>query len=117
MERADERDALMEWLDEVVAYCVSARGLAVALAYGGSAYRGAGSAPVHDNSCTGVLRKAGTPLLARVTGQPASSAESTMADVITVIVGIVLATEGDRDPLALANRLFRSSVTGIIPHG
>src|SRR4051812_49932425 len=31
--RGDSRDALLEWLGEVVAYCVSARGLAVALSY------------------------------------------------------------------------------------
>ena len=35
----DSRDALLEWLSDVVAYCVSARGLAAALAYDGDRAR------------------------------------------------------------------------------
>src|ERR1700754_4049074 len=50
----DRRAVLMEWLDEVVAYCVRARGLAIALSYDGS---------VHDNNCSMTLREAAGPLL------------------------------------------------------
>lgn len=45
-DREDSRDALLEWLSAVVDYCVSARGLAAALAYDG-----AGADLVQGNSC------------------------------------------------------------------
>ncbi|MFB6605174.1 TetR/AcrR family transcriptional regulator [Streptomyces noursei] len=102
----DSRYALLEWLDDVVAYSVSARGLAAALAYGG---------PVHENSCSAALEEAAGPLLRRAVQDGALTTGVTVADLITLIVGIVLATEHHPDPAAQADRLFRLAVAGLSP--
>ncbi|AJE84635.1 TetR family transcriptional regulator [Streptomyces albus] len=102
--RDDSRAALLEWLDEVLAYSVSARGLASALAYDG---------PVRENSCAAVLEEAGDPLLRRAVRDGAVAAGVTVADLITLIVGIVLATEEHPDPAVRADRLFRLAVAGL----
>ncbi len=104
--KGDSRASLIEWLDEVVAYCVSARGLAAALAYDG---------PVHENSCSSALENAGEPLLRRAAGDCVVAPEVTVGDLIAVIVGIVLATEHHPDPAARADRLFRLTVAGLSP--
>ncbi|GHJ36482.1 TetR/AcrR family transcriptional regulator [Streptomyces sp. TS71-3] len=104
--RGDSRNALLEWLDDVVAYSVSARGLAAALAYDG---------PVHENSCSAALEEAADPLLRRAVQDGALAAGVTVADLITLVVGIVLATEHYPDPAAQADRLFRLAVAGLSP--
>ena len=104
----DGREALLEWLHGVVAYCVSARGLAAALAYDG-----AGVDPVHDNACSAALERAGEPLLRRAVADGVVTGETTVADLITLIVGIALATEHLPDPAARADRLFRLAVAGL----
>ncbi|TDD50104.1 TetR/AcrR family transcriptional regulator [Saccharopolyspora elongata] len=106
----DSRDALLEWLGEVVAYCVSARGLAAALAYDG-----AGADPAHENSCSAALEEAAGPLLSRAVQDGAVATDVTVADLITLIVGIALATEHYPDPAAQADRLFRLAMAGLIP--
>ncbi|MEV4758444.1 helix-turn-helix domain-containing protein [Micromonospora sp. NPDC049559] len=108
--RGDSRDALLEWLGEVVAYCVSARGLAAALTYDG-----AGSDPVHDNACSAALEEAAGPLLQRAARDGAVATSVTVADLITLIVGIVLATEHHPDHAVRADRLFRLAVAGLSP--
>ena len=110
--RGDSRDALLEWLSDVVGYCVSARGLAVALSYDGSS-----GDPVHENSCGTTLEEAGVPLLHRAVRDGAVAAGVTVADLITLAVGIVLATEHRREPAAEADRLFRLAVEGLSPRG
>ncbi|MFI0940212.1 TetR/AcrR family transcriptional regulator [Streptomyces sp. NPDC021020] len=100
--RDDSRNALLEWLGDVVAYCVSARGLAAAIAYDG---------PVHENGCSAALEEAAEPLLRSA----ALAADITCADLITLIVGITLATEHYPDPAAQADRLFRLAVAGLSP--
>ncbi|WP_328494910.1 TetR/AcrR family transcriptional regulator [Streptomyces sp. NBC_00414] len=110
--KGDSRDALLEWLGDVVAYCVSARGLAAALSYDGSE-----GDPVHENSCSRSLEEAGGPLLRRAARDGAVAAGVTVADLITLAVGIVLATEHHRDPAAEADRLFRLTVEGLSPLG
>jgi AcrR family transcriptional regulator len=107
--KGDSRDALLEWLGDVVAYCVSARGLAAALAYD------AESAQVHENTCSATLEEAAGPLLHRAVQDGAVTAGVTVADLITLAVGIVLATEHHPDPGAQADRLFRLAVTGLSP--
>jgi AcrR family transcriptional regulator len=107
---ADSRSALLEWLDEVVAYSASARGLAEALIYDGTA-----PDPLHENSCAAKLEEAGDPLLRRAVRDGAVAAGVTMTDLITLIVGIVLATERHPDPAAAAERLFRQAVAGLSP--
>jgi AcrR family transcriptional regulator len=108
--RGDSRNALLEWLSDVVAYCVSARGLAAALAYDG-----AGADPVHENSCSAALEEAAGPLLRHAVQDGAVATGVTVADLITLIVGIVLATEHYPDPAAQADRLFRLAVAGLSP--
>ncbi|MFJ8938417.1 TetR/AcrR family transcriptional regulator [Streptomyces sp. NPDC102365] len=110
--KGDSRDALLEWMGDVVAYCVSARGLAAALTYDGSP-----ADPVHENSCSRALEEAGDPLLRRAARDGAVAEGVTVADLITLAVGIVLATEQHRDPAAEAGRLFRLAVTGLSPAG
>jgi AcrR family transcriptional regulator len=104
----DSRAALLEWLSDVVAYCVSARGLAVALAYDGAE-------SVHENSCSAALEEAAGPLLLRTQRDGAMAKSVTVEDLITLAVGIALATEHYPDPDARAGRLFRLAVTGLSP--
>ncbi|QXJ21349.1 TetR/AcrR family transcriptional regulator [Actinomadura graeca] len=107
--RSDSREALLEWLGDVVAYGVSVRGLAAALAYDDVAD------PVHENSCSAAMQEAGDPLLRRAVQDGAVTTGVTVADLITLIVGIVLATEHHPDPAARADRLFRLAMAGLSP--
>jgi AcrR family transcriptional regulator len=102
----DSRQALLAWLGDVVTYSVAARGLAAALAYDGD---------VHKNSCATALEDAADPLLRRAVRDGALAAGVTAADLITLIVGIVLATEHYSDPAAEAHRLFGLAVSGLSP--
>ncbi|MFC3995828.1 TetR/AcrR family transcriptional regulator [Nocardiopsis sediminis] len=106
----DSRTALLDWLGDVVAYSASIRGLAAALAHDG-----AGPDSLHENSCTAALEEAGNPLLHRAIGDGAVQADVTFAELITLVVGIALATESHPDPAAQADRLFRLAVAGLSP--
>ncbi|MCX4098553.1 TetR/AcrR family transcriptional regulator [Nocardia sp. alder85J] len=106
----DSRKALLDWLSEVVTYCVSARGLAVALAYDT-----AGVDPTHDNACAATLELAGAPLLDHAVRDGAVPPGVTVADLITLAVGMALATEHRADPVAAAQRLLRLTVAGLSP--
>lgn len=108
----DSRGALLEWLDDVVAYCVAARGLAAALSYDA-----AGADPVRGNTCAAILEEAAAPLLHRAVRDGGVTPDVTVADLITLIVGITLATEHHPDPAAQADRLFRLAVAGLSPPG
>ncbi|AOS63298.1 TetR/AcrR family transcriptional regulator [Actinoalloteichus hymeniacidonis] len=106
----DSRDALLVWLREVVAYCVTARGLAAVLAYDGDE-----SESIYENSCASTLEQAAGPLLARASRDGAVAAGVTVADLITLAVGIALATEHHPDAAAQADRLFELTVAGLSP--
>ena len=106
----DSRDALLEWLGDVVAYCVAARGLAAALAYDG-----AETDRCTRTACSATLEEAADPLLRRAVQDGAVAPGVTVADLITLIVGIALATEHHPDPAAQADRLFRLAVAGLSP--
>lgn len=108
--KGDSRSALLEWLGEVVAYCVAARGLAAALVY-----EGTGPDSAHENACSARMEEAGSPLLSRAVRDGAVAAGVTVADLIALAVGIVLATEHHPDPAASADRLFRLAVAGLSP--
>ncbi|MFB9831200.1 TetR/AcrR family transcriptional regulator [Actinoallomurus acaciae] len=108
--QGDSRSTLLEWLSDVVAYCVSARGLAAALLYDGVA-----PDPVHENTCSATLEEAGDLLLRRAVHDGVVASGVTMTDLITLIVGIVLATEHHPDPAAAADRVFRLAVAGLSP--
>jgi AcrR family transcriptional regulator len=105
--QGDSRDALLTWLTDVVAYSVAARGLAAALAFDDD--------PVHNNSCAAALEAAGDPLLRRAAQDSAVADDVTVTDLITLIVGIVLAVEHHSDSAARADRLFRLAVAGLSP--
>ncbi|MGW4968232.1 TetR/AcrR family transcriptional regulator [Nonomuraea sp. NPDC004186] len=106
----DSRAALLSWLGDVVAYCVAARGLAAALSY-----EGAEPGSVHENTCSAMMEKAGDQLLRRAVRDGVVAEGVTVADLIALIVGIVLATEHHPDPAARAERLFRLAVAGLSP--
>ncbi len=108
--QGDSRASLLEWLSDLVDYCVSARGLAAALAYDG-----ADPDHVHENTCSASLEEAAGPLLHRAAQDGAVAAGVTVADLITLAVGIVLATEHHPDPGAQADRLFHLAVAGLSP--
>jgi AcrR family transcriptional regulator len=106
----DSRDALLEWLTDVLAYCVTARGLATALSYDS-----AGTDPAHDNTCSATLEQAAEPLLRRAIQDGAVATGVTVVDLITLLVGIALATEHSPDPAARARQLFQLAVAGLSP--
>ncbi|WP_328631005.1 TetR/AcrR family transcriptional regulator [Streptomyces sp. NBC_00356] len=103
------RKALLEWLGEVVAYCVTARGLAAALSYD------EGHDPVGGNSCAAALIEAGEPLLRSAAREGAVAPETTVEDLITLAVGLALATEHHPEPTARADTLLALAVAGISP--
>ncbi|MER5948166.1 helix-turn-helix domain-containing protein [Streptomyces sp. NPDC001904] len=105
----DSRAALLEWLRALVAYAVSARGLADALTYEPPTDRPA------ENSCGAALEEAGTPLLRHAVRDGAVKGDVTFHDLLTLSVGIALATEHHSEPSVQAERLFRLSVEGISP--
>ncbi|HEY3561157.1 MAG TPA: TetR/AcrR family transcriptional regulator [Kribbella sp.] len=102
----DSRTALLDWLGEVVAYCVTARGLAEAIAYDGDP---------HQNSCSAALEEAAGPLLHRAAEDGAVTAGVTVEDLIAFAVGIALATEHYPDPTTQAAHLLQLAVTGLSP--
>lgn len=108
----DSRAALLDWLGDVVAYCVAARGLAAALTYDGTEPES-----IHENSCTTAIENAGSPLLRRAVQDGAVDAGITVADLIALAVGVVLATEHHADRKAAAGRLFGLAVVGLSPRG
>lgn len=108
--RDDARGALLEWLDDVVAYCVDARGLAAALAYDGDE-----TGPAEESRCALAMEEAAGPLLRRAVRDGAVAADVAVSDLITLIVGIVQATEHRPDHAARASRLFRLAVEGLSP--
>ena len=102
----DSRGALLAWLADVIEYSVAARGLAAALAYDGD---------VHKNSCATALEDAAAPLLGGAILDGVLPADVTASDLITLIVGIVLATEHYPEPANEAHRLFGLAVAGLSP--
>ncbi|MER7013106.1 helix-turn-helix domain-containing protein [Saccharopolyspora sp. NPDC000359] len=104
----DSRGALLTWLGELVDYCVSARGLAAALAHDDS------EDPT-QNGCAAALEGAASELLARAARDGAVAAGVTVADLLSLAVGIALVAERSADPAARAARLYQLVVTGLSP--
>ncbi|MFE2374254.1 TetR/AcrR family transcriptional regulator [Streptomyces sp. NPDC059398] len=105
----DSRAALLDWLQGLVAYAVSARGLADTLTY---------EPPTDEpatHSCGNALEEAGTPLLQHAIRDGAVEPGVTFHDLLTLSVGIALATEHHSRPAAQADRLFRLAVEGVSP--
>jgi hypothetical protein len=61
------------------------------------------------------LEEAAGPLLDRAARDGAVDSGVTVADLITLIVGIALATEHHPEPAAQADRLLRLAVAGLSP--
>ncbi|WP_326705745.1 helix-turn-helix domain-containing protein [Streptomyces cyaneofuscatus] len=119
-ERADEltraddgRAALLDWLHDLVRYAVSARGLADALTY--EPPTDAPADPSGPHSCGAALEAAATPLLRRALRDEAVRPGVTFHDLITLAVGIALATEHHTEPAVQADRLFTLTVEGLSP--
>ncbi|WP_280438272.1 TetR/AcrR family transcriptional regulator [Nocardia carnea] len=106
---ADSGAALLEWLSDVVTYCVEARGLAAALSYDLE------PDSLQENSCAATIHEAGDPLLRRAISDGAVVPDVTVTELITLIIGITLATESLPDPADRAHRLFRLAVDGLSP--
>ncbi|GAB1331502.1 TetR/AcrR family transcriptional regulator [Streptomyces sennicomposti] len=105
----DARTALLEWLHALVRYAVSARGFAHILSY---------EPPTEKpslNSCGSRIEAAGTPLLQRAIRDKAVAPHVTFHDLLTLAVGIALATEHHKAPDTQADRLFRLAVEGLSP--
>ncbi|MYT93507.1 TetR family transcriptional regulator [Streptomyces sp. SID8359] len=105
------RAALLEWLHDLVAYAVSARGFADALTYEPPTDR-PDDAP---DSCGAQLADAAAPLLARALDDGAVRPGTTFHDLLTLAVGIALATEHYTEPSVQADRLFTLAVEGLSP--
>ncbi|MGW3836121.1 TetR/AcrR family transcriptional regulator [Streptomyces microflavus] len=118
LSRADDsRVALLDWLHGLVRYAVSARGLADVLTYEPPtdvpAAEPADAQAQH--SCGAVLESAATPLLRRALRDEAVRPGVTFHDLLTLAVGIALATEHHAEPAVQADRLFTLTVEGLSP--
>ncbi|MFC4591248.1 TetR/AcrR family transcriptional regulator [Sphaerisporangium corydalis] len=110
--RPDTRAALLEWLTAVTADAATIRGLAIALTHDQAGDPGAPP----DTCCSAQLTEAGAPLARRAADDGALTPGVTIADLLTLITGIALATEHHPDPAAEATRLLGLAVTGVSPH-
>ncbi|GGY14139.1 TetR/AcrR family transcriptional regulator [Streptomyces xanthochromogenes] len=105
----DGRTALLEWLHDLVRYAVSARGFAHVLSY---------EPPTENASpsrCASKFEAAAAPLIRRAIRDKAIAPHVTFHDLLTLCVGIALATEHHTDPQAQADRLLGLAVAGISP--
>ncbi|MFF4715095.1 TetR/AcrR family transcriptional regulator [Streptomyces eurythermus] len=105
----DSRTALLEWLHALVVYAVSARGFANILSY---------EPPTEEpspHSCGRRIEAAANPLLQRAIRDKAVAPHVTFHDLLTLAVGIALATEHHEDPVTQADRLFHLAVEGLSP--
>ncbi len=106
----DARAALLDWLGGLTAYASSARGLADALTLAGT------DDPDHvDACCSAKLTGAADPLLQRAAQAGAVASDVTAADLITLVTGIVLATEHHPNPASEAHRLLGLTLRGVSP--
>ncbi|WP_051707112.1 MULTISPECIES: TetR/AcrR family transcriptional regulator [unclassified Streptomyces] len=106
---ADARAALLEWLGALTDYSASARGMGEALAQDGL------DDPSHVNVCAAVLGRGLEPLLRRAAEAGAVAPDVTAADLLALVTGIALATEGRPDAAAEARRLLDLTVRGVSP--
>jgi hypothetical protein len=104
---ADPREALLQWLQAVCAYCTATRGLAAALLQS-DAQQGRASA----GGCHQILANAGTPLLRRAQTARAVRAGVTITDLLNLVSAIALASEQSS---AESRRLLTLAFNGIAP--
>ncbi|MEU5669837.1 TetR/AcrR family transcriptional regulator [Micromonospora sp. NPDC047762] len=104
----DARAGLLGWLAALVEYATSTRGLAAAW------MRAEGEAADQGHVCVRVT-DAGEPLVQRAIRAGVTPADVTSAGLLTLVTGIVLATEHHRNPAVEADRLLALAVQGISP--
>lgn len=104
----DPRAALLAWLDALVDFMPSARGLAVLLADGAGAHD-------EEESCAAGLSAAGEPLVRRAAQAGVVAPGVTAADLLALVVGVVLATERHAEAQSEAARLLGLAVRGVCP--
>lgn len=99
----DARQALATWLCELAVYSTTTRGLVTSLL----------KAPQESESCSAMLVAAGEPLRRRAADEGSVRSDVTMADLVTLVKAIALATE--LASAAEAERLVRLALEGISP--
>ncbi|WP_067969600.1 TetR/AcrR family transcriptional regulator [Nocardiopsis trehalosi] len=104
---ADARAALTRWLEAFTDYASSARGMAEVLAAEGLV------GTDDTQACSARLTAAVAPLLHRAVRDGAAAPEATPADLVTLVAGIALATEGRADAAGEARRLLRLTLSGV----
>ncbi|WP_433618776.1 TetR/AcrR family transcriptional regulator [Dactylosporangium sp. CA-139114] len=107
----DSRAALLDWLDAVLAFAATTRGLAEALNRDHEADPG----EAHEHCATARLTEAGDPLVRRAAGDGGLTPGVTITDLLNLVTGIALATEHSPDAATAANRLLRLTITGVSP--
>ncbi|MEV6517315.1 TetR/AcrR family transcriptional regulator [Micromonospora chalcea] len=99
----DPRAALVEFLIEMTRAAATIRGLAEALNRGRTE---------NVYCASDQLSEAGEPLVRRAAEAGVLAPDVTFADLSTLVTGIALATENDRDPATTATRLLSLAMTG-----
>jgi len=99
----DAGQALTTWLCELAAYNATTRGLVASLL----------QEPPEDESCCAMLVAAGEPLRRRAVDDGAVRPDVAMADLVTLVNAIALATESAS--ATEAQRLMRLALEGISP--
>ncbi|NJP73640.1 TetR/AcrR family transcriptional regulator [Streptomyces sp. C1-2] len=110
-EAPEPRAALLEWLGALTDYSASARGMAEALAQDGL------DDPSHESACAVVLTRGLEPLLRRAAEAGAVARDVTAGDLLALVTGIALATEGRPEAAVEARRLLELTVRGVSPEG
>jgi len=108
IEHQDARAALANFLDEVLRYCVEARGFAITLTLDTRDSTGAAV-----ESCSGELEKAAAPLVSWAIDSGHVSSRVTPADLLALVVGIALTTEKHQSPLERAGHLLTVASEGV----
>ncbi|MGW7065017.1 TetR/AcrR family transcriptional regulator [Streptomyces sp. NPDC054904] len=101
----DPGQALPTWLRVVGAHAVTNRGLGASLVQDGD--------PALGESCHDMITKAGEALLARARAADAVRAGITIAQLLTLVGAIALATERMVDGPAEADRLLAIAIDGV----
>lgn len=104
----DPRRALVLWLEAFTDYGTSSRGMAGALVAEGLVEAG------DDEGCTVRLSAAAAPLLERAARAGAVAPGVTTKDLLALVTGISLATEGRPDPAEQGRRLLRLTLEGVL---
>ncbi|WP_238005536.1 helix-turn-helix domain-containing protein [Dactylosporangium sp. AC04546] len=109
--RPDSRAALVRWLEAVLSFAATTRGLAEALNRDHAADPG----EAHEHCATARLTEAGDPLVRRAAADGVLAPGVTITDLLDLVTGIALATEHHPDAAAVAERLLRLTIAGVSP--